>query len=135
MPRQSIALMLVVALVSPGCASAGAARIVPTHLAAPEARKEMTDYVLRLPVGSRVRVERTTGQTIHGTLIAADVEAVVVQRATRIPEAPIRIALADITRIQIEERSNFAKAVIIGAAAGAAATFGIFLILAAAFSD
>ena len=133
--RQSIALLLVVATVSTGCASAHVTRVVPTRMAAADARAEMADYVRRLPVGSRVRVERASRQAIHGTLMAADADVVIVQRATRIPEAPISIPVDEISRIQIEERSNWARAAVIGAAAGAAATLGIFLILAAAFSD
>jgi hypothetical protein len=135
MVRQSIALLLITALISSACAPAGAARVTVTHFSPQEAHKEMIDYVLRLPVGSRVRLDRTTGRTIHGTLMSADAEAVVVQRATRIPEAPISVPLRDVNRIQIEERSNLAKAIIIGAAAGAGATLGVLLLIAAALSD
>lgn len=135
MIKKSIALLLVVAVVSSGCASAEGARVVPTHVAPQEVHKEMVDYVLALPVGSRVRVERTAGRTIHGTLMGADTRAVIVQRATRIPEAPVTVPLGDITRIQIEERSNLAKAIIIGAAAGAGATFAVLLLIAAALED
>jgi hypothetical protein len=67
--------------------------------------------------------------------MAADRDAVVVQRATRIPEAPMSIPLRDIARIQIEERSNLAKAIIIGAAAGAGATLGVLFLIAAALGD
>jgi hypothetical protein len=135
MLTKPIALILVASLVGSGCASAGTTRVISAHTAPQEVRNEMIDYVQRLPVGSRVRVDRTTGRTIHGTLMAADPEAVIVQRATRIPEAPISIPVRDIARIQIEERSNLAKAIIIGAAAGAGATLGVLFLIAAAFAD
>ena len=106
--RQSIAVIVILALGSSGCASAGTTRLAPTRLASQDVRNEMIDYVQRLPVGSRVRVDRVTGRTLHGTLMAADRDAVVVQCATRIPEAPMSIPLRDIARIQIEERSNLA---------------------------
>jgi hypothetical protein len=133
--RKSIAVIVILALGSSGCASAGTTRLAPTRLASQDVRNEMIDYVQRLPVGSRVRVDRVTGRTLHGTLMAADSDAVVVQRATRIPEAPMSIPLRDIARIQIEERSNLAKAIIIGAAAGAGATLGVLFLIAAALGD
>ena len=135
MLRQSIALLLVVTLVSTGCASAGVGRVVPARLAAAGTQAEMADYVRRLPVGSRVKVERTSGEAIRGTLMSAEPAVVIVQRATRIPEAPIRIPVGDISRMQIEARSSWVKAAIVGAAAGAAATLGIFALLAAALAD
>jgi hypothetical protein len=135
MLRRSIALLLITTLASSGCASAVTSRAVQTPVSSPEARQHMVDYVQRLPIGARVRVDRVSGSTIHGTLMAADADAVVIQRATRVPEAPVSVPLGEITRIQIEERQNMAKAIIIGAAVGAAATFGVFLLLAAALSD
>ena len=133
--RQALALLLVFTLVSSGCASAAGGRVMPTRLATPNNQNQMADYVQRLPVGSRVKVERTSGQAVHGTLMSADAAVVIVQRATRIPEAPIRIPVSDISRMQIEERSSWVKAAVVGAAAGAAATLGIFALLAAAFAD
>jgi len=133
MVRQATALV-VIALATTGCASVGAmGRTAVQGNAA--VVTQIADYARQLPVGSRVRVDRATGRSIHGTLLSVGADAVVVQRATRIPEPPVSVPLDDVTRIQIEQRSNLGKAIIIGAATGAAATLGMFLLLAIAFAD
>ena len=135
MRRQTTAFVLVICLAASGCASAPMhAQIAQPQRSGP-APDRLAEYVQRLPVGSRVRIERTTGRTIHGTLIAADSGVVVVQRATRIPEPPLSVPLGDVARIEVEERSNLARAIIIGTAAGAGAALGVFLLLAAALGD
>ena len=135
MRRQTTAFVLVICLAASGCASAPMhAQIAQPQRSGP-ALDRLAEYVQRLPVGSRVGIERTTGRTIHGTLIAADSGVVVVQRATRIPEPPLSVPLGDVARIEVEERSNLARAIIIGTAAGAGAALGVFLLLAAALGD
>lgn len=136
MRRQTTAFVLVICLAASGCASAPMhAQIAQPQRSGPVEHDRLAEYVQRLPVGSRVRIERTTGRTIHGTLIAAGSGVVVVQRATRIPEPPLSVPLGDVARIEVEERSNLARAIIIGTAAGAGAALGVFLLLAAALGD
>lgn len=135
MVRQSLSLLLVVSLATSGCASAARTRVAQPPLTDPAMKGRMAEYVEQLPVGSRVRVERATGGTLHGTLIAATPDRVVVQRATRIPEPPVDVPLQNVTRIQIEERTGVGKGIIIGAAIGAAATFGFLILIVAGLSD
>jgi hypothetical protein len=97
----------------------------------------MADYVGRLQAGSKVRVERTDGATLHGTLMKAAPDAIVVQKNTRIPEAPVQIPLAQIARVTVENGSgtSTAKAVAIGIASGVGAFFAILAIAFAASGD
>ena len=95
----------------------------------------MADYAQRIPAGTKVRVERTAGGTLRGTLIRASAEAVTVQRNTRVPEAPVEIPIATVTRLTLDQGSSVGKNVAIGVASGVGATFGVLLLLAAIFSD
>jgi hypothetical protein len=132
MLRQSLSLLLAASLTASACASTARTRIAQAPMTDSTMKTRMADYVAQLPVGSRVRVERRAGGTIHGTLIGATPDRLVVQRATRIPEAPVDVPLETVTRIQIEERTGIGKGIIIGAAIGAAATFGFLLLIVAA---
>ena len=137
MARQIIAMVLCAALVTTGCASAGGARgsVAPaTPVVKPEV---MADFAQRLPAGSRVKVETSNGRVIRGTLLKADAQALTVQRNTRIPEAPVDVAVETIVRVTLDERRGMstAKAVGIGVASGAATFFGILLVLFATFDD
>ncbi len=95
----------------------------------------MADYVRQLPVGARVRVTLTDGHVLHGTLMKADADPIVVQKRTRIPEAPLPIALKDVQAVELEGKSgNPARTVAIGTAAGVASALGVLLIIAAIFA-
>jgi hypothetical protein len=98
----------------------------------------MAEFVQQLPVGSKVRVERTEGGAIRGTLMKAMADAIVVQKNTRVPEPPVEIALSSVTRVTVEgggSGASTAKAVGIGVAAGVGGMLAFFAILAAVFSD
>lgn len=130
MLKQIIAVTLCASLLQ-GCASAGlratAAQPVTTSRSG-----VIADYVQKLPAGSDVKVELTNGKRLKGTLMSATETSVVVQRNTRIPEAPVTIALADIARVTLEtSHSNPARSIAIGVASGAGAAVGAILILAA----
>ena len=84
-----------------------------------------------IPAGSRVRVERTTGGTLRGTLIKAGTDSITVQRNTRVPEPPVDILLGTVTRLTLDQGSSTGRNVAIGVASGVGATFGVLLILAA----
>ncbi len=93
-------------------------------------------YVKQLPIGSRVRVGLAGGSSVRGTLMKTDDREIVVQPRTRIPEAPIEIALDRIVAVDLETNgNNVGKTVGIGFAAGAAGALSVFLILVAVFSD
>jgi hypothetical protein len=99
-------------------------------------RTAMADYAQRLAVGSKVRVERSDGQTIRGTLMKTTAEAIVVQRSTRVPEPPVEVRYGDIARLTLDSGGiSTGRAIGIGIASGVGAFFGILAILAATFSD
>jgi hypothetical protein len=93
--------------------------------------------VQRLPAGSRVRVERVDGSTLHGTLMKAAADAIVVQKNTRVPEAPVEVPMDQIARVTIENGggASTGKAVAIGIASGVGAFFAILAIAFAASGD
>jgi hypothetical protein len=93
-------------------------------------------FVRSLPPGSRVRIEMAGGSSLRGTLLQATEDSVTVQRHTRIPEAPVAVAMRDVQRVTIDTPSSGARGMAIGAAIGAGAAIGvIWLIAAIAFSD
>jgi hypothetical protein len=133
--RQSLAVVLCCALVGSGCASASGARVAQATQPSVQANTLLADYVQRIPTGSKVRVERTNGGTLHGTLMKSSPDAVIVQRNTRVPEPPIEVPLSQVTRVTLETGgSSVAKTVAISVGAGVGATFGVLLLLAAIFN-
>jgi hypothetical protein len=140
MTRHAIAMTLSAALAS-GCATTGGGRLAVTQPAQNGASANggeqavLAEYVQRLPAGMRIRVDRTGGAVVKGTLMKASDAGIVVQRRTRVPEPPLEIPMADVLAVTPESSNGIAKAIGIGAAAGAAAALGTILILVAAFSD
>lgn len=139
--RRMVALALSVALASAGCASTAnrhaTARIgAPGQAAARHDPTLFTEFVKKIPVGSRVRLGLANGQTIRGTLMRADTDPIVVQRRTRMPEAPIEIRVADLLTMELDQPGTGpGKAIAIGVASGAGAALGVLMILAAIFAD
>lgn len=133
MASRAVAVLVTASLLA-GCASAGGVR-APAPFG-PEDRRAIAEFVQRLPVGSQVRVERSTGRTTRGTLMSATADAIVVQPATRLPEAPVTIPTSEILRVTLDAGSGgLGRSIAIGAAIGAGATFGVLLLLAAIFAD
>jgi hypothetical protein len=136
MLKQTLALVLCVAIATAGCASASSGQAPATApVPAKTDTATMADYVQRLPAGSRVRVDRTSGHSVKGTLMRASADAITVQANTRVPEAPIEIPIGEVTRVALDRGSSTAKAVGIGVAVGVGTFFGILAILAASFED
>lgn len=135
--KKTVAAAVCMALTTTGCASAAGPRLAQTPaVSTGQDRAVLADYVQRIPAGSRVRVERTTGESLRGTLMKATPDAIVVQKNTRIPEAPVQIPLADVTRVTLDTTSSsLGKHIAIGVGSGVAATFGVLLILAALWGD
>ena len=135
--KKMLALVLCATIAASGCASSGArVALAATPQTPVTDTRVMADYVQQLPAGSKVRVERTKGGSIRGTLMKATAESIVVQKNTRVPEPPVEIALATVTRVTVDGGgSSTAKAVGIGVAAGVGGLLAFFAILAAAFSD
>ena len=137
--KSALALFLTIALALPGCATARAAdpRFPVSDQRHPVDPQVMADYIRQLRVGSRVRLTRTTGEEIRGTLMKNDGDPLFVQRQARIPEAPVEVPLRDVLAVEldIQAKSHAGRNIAIGAAAAASTTLGLLLILAMVFSD
>jgi len=133
--RKLMAMMLALAIVTTGCASAAGPRVAIAQQPAAVSTVSMSEYVQRLQTGSRVKVERTDGSSLRGTLMKAGADAIVVQKNTRVPEPPIEIPVAQIARVTIDAGTSTGKAVGIGIASGVGAFFAILAILAATIED
>jgi hypothetical protein len=137
---RTIAILVCAAVTNAGCATstAGGVRIADGMQQSAATRAAVAEYVQQLKPGLAVRVGKTDGRTVRGTLMKATADTLVLQPRARVPEPPIEIPLADIVSVTPESSSNGAslgKAIGIGVAAGAGAVLGIFLILAAVYSD
>lgn len=130
--RRLLALIASASLLVSGCATAGGPCVQTP--ASPADRSVLANYVKQLPVGSRVKVVLTDGRTVKGTLMSATDASIVVQRRTRIPEPPDELVLDRVLAVQLESGGGPGRSIAIGAAAGAAAALGVFLILAAIFA-
>jgi hypothetical protein len=135
MLRQSLAIVGCCALVTTGCASAAGPRIAQARQPTVQDKTVLADYVQRLAAGSRVRVERIDGSSVRGTLMKATSDFIVVQKNTRIPEPPIELPLAELSRVTLETGGSTGKTVAIGITSGVAATFGVLLLLVALLGD
>jgi hypothetical protein len=137
--RHALAVLLCGILALPGCASSTPAYSQRTTTPAAPARvvdpELMADYVRQLPVGSRVKINRTNGAVVHGTLMKRDTDPIVVQRRTRLPEEPLTIPVRDILALELESDAPVGRTIAIGIASGAGATLGVLLLLAAIFAD
>jgi len=135
MLRKPLALVLITAFLTGGCASSSGGRIATQSPAVVDSAT-MGEYVQRIPPGSKVKVERTNGDSMRATLIKATPQGIVVQRNTRVPEPPIDIPAAELARVTLDQGggTSTAKAIGIGIAAGAG-TFFALIALAFAISD
>jgi len=133
--RKILAMVVVAAMLTTGCASAAGPRMAIAQQPGGVPAASMGEYVQRLPTGSKVKVERTDGSSLKGTLMKAGADTIVVQKNTRVPEPPIEIPVAQIARVTIDSGTSTGKAVGIGIASGVGAFFAILAILAATFDD
>lgn len=134
--RRFIATILCAAIMTTGCASATPTRMATAPQPPVVDMTAMSDYVQRLTAGSKVRVERTDGSVMHGTLMKATADAIVVQKNTRVPEPPVEVPLGQLARVTVETGgSSTGKAVAIGIASGVGAFFAILAIAFAASGD
>jgi len=135
--RKLLAILICLSLTIPaaGCASAGQTPVTVAPQPSVDAGA-MAGYVQRLPAGSRVRIERADGSVMHGTLMSATEDRIVVQKNTRLPEPPIEVPVAQLARVTTENSgTSTAKAVAIGIASGVGAFFAILAIAFAANGD
>ena len=82
-----------------------------------------------VPLGSKVKVQTFEGKRVKGTLMHVDASGVTIKRNTRLPEAGVLVTYDAIANIERDHGGmNWAKALGIGAAAGAGAILTIFVI-------
>lgn len=143
--QRLIVLLVCASMMSGGCAARSSGQVSgstrdaqksqDTERAAVDASL-MRDYIRQLPVGSKVRLVRTDGDVIRAILMKNDADPIVIQRRTRIPEAPVEIAVRDIAAVELETNSgSTGRSIAIGAAAAVGATLGVLMLLAAIFAD
>jgi hypothetical protein len=82
-----------------------------------------------IPLGSKVKVQMLDGDRISGILMRVDGDVVAVKRNTRLPEPAVAIPFDDVAKIERSKDGgvNVAKAIAIGAAAGAGAIITLIL--------
>jgi|SRR5688500_5350177 len=138
--HRTTVVLLCTAVAASAC---GGARYAAAPLAMPAApgqavdRAVLAEYVQKLPPGTTVRVERSGERAVRGTLMKATDQSLFIQPKTRIPEPSVEVPLSDVLRVTPEAPNggNLAKAIGIGAAAGAGAALGVFFIILAVFND
>jgi hypothetical protein len=122
-----------------GCASTGALRVATAQPPAEgsASRAVLTEFVQKLPPGTLVRVDRTGGRSVRGTLMKATNQSVFLQPKTRLPEPIVEIPFDQVLSVIPESRngSHIGRAIGAGAAAGAGAALAVFLVIIAAFAD
>jgi len=138
--RPAIALILCTAMTTAGCATSGTTNLAPTTAnanAGSATRTALAEYIQKLPPGTEVRVGRSNGHAVRGTLIKGTDESIFVQPKTRIAEPVVEIPMTDVVQVTFERHggNSVGRAIGAGAAAGAAATLAIFLIMFAVYGD
>jgi len=127
--KQLTVFVLVIALVTTGCASATSQ--VRTQPARDPAL--LADYVQRLPIGARVRARLEGGGSVNGTLMKADDRAIVIQPHTRIPEAPVELPLDRVAAVELDTGTHTGRTVGVAIAASVGGVLAFFLVLAAIY--
>jgi len=136
--RDTIVLALCATLVSTGCATARTPHV--NSVSSPDqagTRRVLIEYTQSLPRGADVRVSRSSGRSLRGTLMKATDQSLVIQPRTRLPEPPVDIPFNDVLEVTPEHHggTSVAKAIGIGAAAGAAAMLTVLLVMFAVYGD
>jgi hypothetical protein len=137
-PR-AIAVILCVTMAAAGCATTGTTRTAPAYVGSQPnvTQRVLVEYVQKLPPGTLVRVGRSQGSSIRGTLMKATDQSLFLQPKTRIPEPTIEIPFDEVVGVTPEQKhgNSVGRAIGAGAAAGAAAALAIILIIIAVAGD
>jgi hypothetical protein len=138
--HHAVVIILSGAMVTTGCATSGTMNHVPAAAAADQAsatRRALADYLQKLPPGTDVRVGRSNGHSVRGTLIKGTDQSIFIQPRTRVAEPILEIPMTDVLQVTPERHGGHSvgRAIGAGAAAGAAATLAIFLIMFAVYGD
>lgn len=134
MCRKTLAILLCAAHTTVGCASVARRPVAPVQT---QDRAAMAEYVQRIAAGSRIKVERSGGEVLRGTLMTATTDSIRVQKNTRLPEGPVEVPLSDVARVSLDANgtSSIGKTIAIGVASGVGATLGVLAVLATMWSD
>lgn len=119
-------MALTIACVLTGMPAVAAQQPVPIDVEVAAMRQTAS----AIPLGSRVKVQLQSGRRLTATLLAVEVDAIVVKRDARIPEPAVTIPLRELAQLQRDQKSGFtiAKAIGIGLAAGVGAILTVFAI-------
>jgi len=134
--QRSVAVVTLAALF--GCAPR--ATLAPSAFASYARPQKSVDdpalirrYVERLPIGSTLKLEETSGEKTTVILMAVDPNGMVVKPKTRVPEPARTISFDRVVRVELAGQGHgFAKGFGIGAAVGAGSVFLWLLLLIAA---
>ena len=99
--QRAIPILLCAVTAAGGCATSGprGVAVAPGPDRQTATRDVLAEYVQSLAPGSPIRIGRSSGETVRGTLIKATAQSVFIQPRTRIPEPPLEIALTDIITV------------------------------------
>ena len=118
---RSTALALIVSLLAFGA----------TDLSAQQAEANAWRQVAEaIPLGSRVKIQTSTGQRLNGTLMRVDGDAVMVKRNTRRPEPAVVVPFDQVSTLEREQKGdsmNIGKAIAISVATGAGIVLSMIL--------
>lgn len=83
-----------------------------------------------IPLGSKIKIQTTSGQRMSGTLMRVGDEAVMVKKNTRRPEPAVSVPFAAVAKLERDHGSSFnvGKAIAVGLAAGAGFVLAMFAI-------
>ena len=90
-----------------------------------------------IPLGSRIKLQTSTGRRMTATLMSATDEGIVVKRESRLPEPAVTIRYDELEALKRDERTggfSIGKAIGVGLAAGVGAILTLFA-LAVALDD
>jgi hypothetical protein len=129
--------MLCATVGSSGCAAARTPRVNPApSLDQATNRRVLVEYAQHLPAGADVRVSRSNGHSLRGTLMKATDQSLFIQPRTRLPEPAVEIPFNEVLGVTPEHHGgSVARSIGIGAAAGAAAMLTILMIMFAVYGD
>jgi hypothetical protein len=138
--KRITALVLTTALVGSGCAQRLATPVAFSiahaqarairDAADPRDLEDRRKYIEQLPAGTAVLIDLADGTQLKATLIGVELDVVIVQPRTRLPEAYRRIPLQAIVSLSPESRNlNVGNAMAIGVGAGVASFVALFLIV------
>ena len=137
--KRTIVAVLCVTLAAAGCATTGTTGTAPAYAGSQSnaTRSVLVEYVQKLPPGTLVRVDRSQGGAVRGTLMKATDQSLFIQPKTRIAEPTLEVPFVTVVAVTPEQKhgNSVGRAIGAGAAAGAAATLVIFLIAFAIAGD